>query len=49
MYTYTHFPKFSPSSKVSGSSESAVSGSKTHKRAPNKGNNPNIIGGSHNL
>lgn len=42
----TYFPKFSPSSSVSGRSALAVSGRNVHSRAPTSGNNPNVRGGT---
>jgi hypothetical protein len=42
----TYFPKFSPSSSVSGSSVFAVSGRKMHSKAPSSGNTPNVRGGT---
>ena len=44
--SHTYFPKFSPSSSVSGSSVLAVSGSKIHSIAPNNGPSPKVSGGT---
>lgn len=44
---YTYFPKFSPSSIVSGNSQFIVSGSRKHNKAPSNGPVPNINGGNH--
>ena len=46
MLLYTYFPKFSPSSIVSGNSQFIVSGSRKHNKAPNNGPTPNINGGN---
>jgi len=44
--SHTYFPKFSPSSSVSGSTALAVSGSKIHSSAPNNGPSPKVSGGT---
>lgn len=44
---YAYFPKFSPSSIVSGKSQFMVSGKNRQSTAPIRGPAPKISGGSH--